>query len=104
MKIQPTSAPPISNIPKSYPKPCEIWAPADREILSFIFYRNRISSDTSTHSKTRDENGPKMSPNVSCLIEASHMKTSVNKPQLLPKSIDLETFTPAVPMIVIRFR
>ena len=62
-EIRPTSAPPISNIPKNYPKPCEIWGPADREIPSFIFYMDRISPDTSTHPKTRDENDPKMSPN-----------------------------------------
>ncbi len=62
-EIEPTLGSPIFFIPKSYPKPSEICDPPDREILSYIFYRNRSSPDTSTRPKTRDENGPKMSPN-----------------------------------------
>ena len=72
-EIEPTLESPIFFVPKSYPKSCEIYDPPDRETLSFIFYRNRSNPDTLTRPKTRDENHPKMSPNMSCPIEASHI-------------------------------
>ena len=49
-KFQPTSGSPTSTVRKSYPKSDEIWHPAGREILDYIFYRNRSCSDTSPYS------------------------------------------------------